>query len=99
MGLIALFLFGPSLWRRARKFNFLTNADYFASIYDSRSLGLLVAVCRVFFLVLYLTGIQILLEIAGYGSVKDISAGAIAFFLIVIFVSSVGCVVSLGLVW
>jgi solute:Na+ symporter, SSS family len=90
VGLIVLFLFGPPLWRRARKFKFLTNADYFASIYDSRSLGLLVAVCGVFFLVLYLTvqltGIQILLEIAGYGSVKDISAGGIAFFLIVIFV-------------
>ena len=90
LGLIVLFLFGPLLWRRAREFNFLTNADYFASIYESRWLGLLVAVCGVFFLVLYLTvqltGIQILLEIAGYGSVKGISAGAIAFFLIVIFV-------------
>jgi solute:Na+ symporter, SSS family len=90
LALIVLFLFGPSLWRRARQFNFLTNADYFASIYDSRSLGLLVAVCGVFFLVLYLTvqltGIQILLAIAGYGSVKNVSAGAIAFFLIVIFV-------------
>jgi SSS family solute:Na+ symporter len=90
LALIVLFLFGPPLWRRARKFNFLTNADYFASIYDSRSLGLLVAVCGVFFLVLYLTvqltGIQILLGIAGYGSVKDVSAGAIAFFLIVVFV-------------
>ena len=90
LALIVLFLFGPPLWRRARKFNFLTNADYFASIYDSRSLGLLVAVCGVFFLVLYLTvqltGIQILLGIAGYGSVKDVSAGAIAFFLIVDFV-------------
>jgi len=86
LGLIMLFLFGPSLWRRARAFNFLTNADYFASIYESRLLGLLVAVCGVFFLVLYLnvqlTGIQILLEIAGYGSVKGISAGAIAFFRI-----------------
>jgi solute:Na+ symporter, SSS family len=90
LGLILLFLLGPLLWRRAREFNFLTNADYFASIYESRVLGLLVAVCGVFFLVLYLTvqltGIQILLEIAGYGSVKGISAGAIAFFLIVIFV-------------
>src|SRR6266481_4686565 len=49
--------------------------------------GYWLAVCGVFFLVLYLTvqltGIQILLEIAGYGSVEGISAGAIAFFLIV----------------
>ncbi|HKB90475.1 MAG TPA: hypothetical protein VKC60_08160 [Opitutaceae bacterium] len=51
---------------------------------------MLVAICGVFFLVLYLTvqltGIQILLEIAGYGSMEVISTGAVAFFLIVIFV-------------
>jgi SSS family solute:Na+ symporter len=88
--LIVLFLLGPAIWRRARQSNFLTNADYFASIYQSRVLGLLVAICGVFFLVLYLTvqltGIQILLEIAGYGSVQVVSTGTIAFFLIVIFV-------------
>src|SRR5258708_32740131 len=33
LGVIMLFLFWPSLCRRAREFNFLTNADYFASIY------------------------------------------------------------------
>ena len=88
--LIVLFLLGPTIWRRAQESNFLTNADYFASIYQSRLLGFLVASCGVFFLVLYLTvqltGIQILLEIAGYGSVQVVSTGAIAFFLIVIFV-------------
>jgi solute:Na+ symporter, SSS family len=88
--LIVLFLLGPTIWRRGRESNFLTNADYFASMYQSRLLSLLVAICGVFFLVLYLTvqltGIQILLEIAGYGSMEVISTGAVAFFLIVIFV-------------
>ena len=88
--LIVLFLLGPTIWRRARESNFLTNADYFASGYQSRLLGLLVAICGVFFLVLYLTvqptGIQILLEIAGHGSVQVVSTGAVAFFLVVIFV-------------
>jgi solute:Na+ symporter, SSS family len=88
--LIVLFLLGPTIWRRGRESNFLTNADYFASMYQSRVLGLLVAICGVFFLVLYLTvqltGIQILLEIAGYGSVQIGSTGMIAFVLIVIFV-------------
>ena len=78
--LIVLFLLGPTIWRRARESNFLTNADYFGSIYQSRLLGLLVAICGVFFLVLYLTvqltGIQILLEIAGYGSVQVVSTRA-----------------------
>jgi solute:Na+ symporter, SSS family len=53
-----------------------------------------VAACGVFCLMLYitvqLTGIQILLEIAGYGSVKNVTAGAIAFFLIMVFVFSTG---------
>ena len=88
--MIVLILLGPTIWRRARESNFLTNADYFASVYQSRLVGLLVAICGVFFLVLYLTvqltGIQILLEIAGYGSVQVINTGAVAFFLVVIFV-------------
>jgi len=94
LGMIVLFAFGPLVWRRARELNCLTNADYFASIYQSDLLGLLVAVCGIFFLVLYitvqLTGIQILLELAGYGSVKNVTAGAIAFFLIMLFVFSTG---------
>jgi SSS family solute:Na+ symporter len=52
---IVLFLLGPTIWRRGQQSNFLTNADYFASSYQSRLLGLLVAICGVFFLVLYLT--------------------------------------------
>jgi solute:Na+ symporter, SSS family len=94
VAMAVLFVFGPLIWQRARTFNCLTNADYFSSIYQSDSLGLLVAACGVFCLILYitvqLTGIQILLEIAGYGSVKNVTAGAIAFFLIMAFVFSTG---------
>jgi solute:Na+ symporter, SSS family len=94
LAMVVLFVFGPPFWRRARNFQCLTNADYFASTYQSDALGLLVGVCGVFCLVLYitvqLTGIQILLEIAGYGAVKNVAAGAIAFFLIMVFVFSTG---------
>src|ERR1700730_10300028 len=86
---IGLFVL-PLVWRVARQHNLLTNADYFATCYQSRSLGVLAAVVGVVFLIPYitlqLTGIQILLRIAGYGSIDATVAAGLAFFLVVIFV-------------
>jgi solute:Na+ symporter, SSS family len=58
--------------------------------YQSPLLGALVALVGVVFLVPYitlqLTGIQILLQIAGYGAIDSVLAAGLAFGLIVAFV-------------
>jgi len=58
--------------------------------YQSPLLGALVALVGVVFLVPYitlqLTGIQILLQIAGYGTIDSVLAAGLAFGLIVAFV-------------
>jgi solute:Na+ symporter, SSS family len=68
----------------------LTNADYFAEKYQSPLLGGLVALVGIVFLVpfitLQLSGIQILLQIAGYGTIDSVVAAGLAFGLIVGFV-------------
>ena len=80
----------PFVWRVAQRHNLLTNADYFATCYQSRLLGFLTAAVGVVFLIPYitlqLTGIQILLRIAGYGSIDTTLAAGLAFALIVVFV-------------
>jgi solute:Na+ symporter, SSS family len=80
----------PFVWRVAQRHDLLTNADYFATCYQSRLLGFLAAAVGVVFLVPYitlqLTGIQILLRIAGYGSIDTTLAAGLAFALIVVFV-------------
>jgi hypothetical protein len=77
----------PFVWRVAQRHNLLTNADYFATCHQSRLLGFLAAAVGVVFLIPYitlqLTGIQILLRIAGYGSIDTTLAAGLAFALIV----------------
>jgi solute:Na+ symporter, SSS family len=87
---ILSFFYLPPIWRCAHRHGLLTNADYFAVKYQSPSLGALVALVGVVFLVPYitlqLTGIQILLQIAGYGGIDSVLAAGLAFGLIVAFV-------------
>jgi solute:Na+ symporter, SSS family len=87
---ILSFFYLPPIWRTARRHGLLTSADYFAVKYQSPLLGMLVALVGVVFLVPYitlqLTGIQILLQIAGYGAIDSILAAGLAFGLIVAFV-------------
>jgi solute:Na+ symporter, SSS family len=91
--MIRLFAF-PQVWRIAKQHGLLTGADYYEVRYQSRWLGRLVALVGVVFLVPYitlqLTGIEILLQIAGYGSINSTSAAAVAFGLIVAFVGISG---------
>lgn len=80
----------PPMWKKARDFNLLTNADYLQNCYASRWLGafsaLLGIVALIPFITLQLTGIQILVHIASYGRVNATVAACCAFFLIVGFV-------------
>jgi solute:Na+ symporter, SSS family len=87
---ITVFFYMPPIWRIARRQGLLTNADYFADRYQSRALGFLTALVGVVFLIPYitlqLTGIQILLQIAGYGAINSVWAAGGAFGLIICFV-------------
>ena len=79
----------PPVHRIARERGFLTGPDYFTDRYKSRVLGAIVALLGFVMLVPYatlqLTGIQILLRVAGYGSIDPLGAVALAFALIAIF--------------
>jgi solute:Na+ symporter, SSS family len=87
---ITIFFYMPPIWRIARRRGLLTSADYFADRYQSPALGFLTALVGVVFLIPYitlqLTGIQILLHIAGYGAINSVLAAGGAFGLIISFV-------------
>lgn len=84
----------PPIWRLARRHDLLTGPDFFVQQYGSRGLGALVALVGFVFLVPYvtlqLTGVQVLLGIAGYGALNSLGAVAIAFALVVAFVFGTG---------
>ncbi len=86
---IISYFINPHIHRIARARNLLTGPDFFTERYGSRSLTALVALLGFVMLVPYatlqLTGVQILLSVAGYGSINAIGAVAIAFALIAIF--------------
>ncbi|MBC5823411.1 MAG: sodium:solute symporter family protein, partial [Candidatus Eremiobacteraeota bacterium] len=84
----------PPIWAIAKRHNLLTGPDFFAQRYASRALGVLTALVGFIFLIPYvtlqLTGLQILLTIAGYGTFDARAAVFAAFSLIALFVFSVG---------
>ena len=86
---IISYFIGPPIHRIARERGMLTGPDFFADRYGSRALAALVALLGFVMLVPYatlqLTGIQILLGIAGFGAINPLLAVAIAFALIVVF--------------
>lgn len=91
--IISYFL-APPLHRIARERRMLTGPDYFTDRYASRPLGGLVALLGFVMLVPYatlqLSGIQILLRVAGYGAIDPIVAVAVAFGLIALFTYATG---------
>jgi solute:Na+ symporter, SSS family len=91
---ITLFFYFPPVWRIAQRHGLLTNADYIGFKYHSRALGFLTGLVGVVFLIPYitlqLTGIQILLQIAGYDTINSVWAAGVAFALIIVFVSISG---------
>ncbi len=91
--IISYFLL-PPVWRAAKRRNLLTGPDFLESHYQSKALGICVAIIGFLFLVPYVTlqmrGIEILLDIAGYASFNSSVAVIIAFVLIAIFVYVAG---------
>ncbi|HEY0613496.1 MAG TPA: sodium:solute symporter family protein, partial [Candidatus Elarobacter sp.] len=86
---IISFFLAPPIHRIARERGYLTGPDFFADRYQSRLLGALVALLGFVMLVPYvtlqLTGLQILLQIAGFGTFNPLAAVAIGFFVIALF--------------
>ncbi len=84
----------PPIWRLAQRHRFLTGPDFFVHQYGNRGLGALVALVGFVFLIPYatlqLSGVQVLLRIAGYGTLNSLAAVGIAFLLVAIFVYGTG---------
>lgn len=84
----------PKIWRVGKERGLLTAPDFFVDRYGSRALGVLVALAQLTFMIPYVTlqisGLQILLHIAGYGSFNATAAACIAFLAVALFVFTVG---------
>ncbi|HEX3456409.1 MAG TPA: sodium:solute symporter family protein [Candidatus Baltobacteraceae bacterium] len=84
----------PAIWRVAKAANLLTGADFFETRYNSRALGVAVAllwfVMIVPYVALQLSGLQILLRIAGYGAYNATASVCVAFIVLALFVFTAG---------
>lgn len=90
---IAYFL-TPAIWRVGKERNLLTGADFFEVSYESRALGVGVALLQFIMIVPYvalqLSGLQILLQIAGYGAYPATASVCVAFAVLALFVFTTG---------
>jgi SSS family solute:Na+ symporter len=88
------YFLGPMIWRVSKERDLLTGPDFFVAQYGSQRLGAWVSLVSVVFTVPYttlqLSGIQTLLRIAGYDSLKTTVAVGAGFALIILFVFSCG---------
>jgi SSS family solute:Na+ symporter len=84
----------PHIWRVGKERNLLTAPDFFVERFGSRALGVAIAICQFILLVPYVTlqlsGLQHILQIAGYGTYDATAAVAISFILISLFVFTAG---------
>ncbi len=84
----------PQIWRVAKERGLLTSADFFVDRYGSRTLGMLVALVQLGSMIPYVTlqisGLQILLHIAGYGMFDATAAAGVAFCVVALFVFTAG---------
>ncbi len=91
--IISYFLL-PPIWRLGKERGLLTSADFFVDRYGSRWLGGAVALVQFVLIVPYvtlqLTGMQILLTLAGYGKYNASIAVAVAFLVVALFVFTAG---------
>ncbi len=90
---IAYFL-TPAVWRVAKENNLLTGADFFETRFNSRALGVGIAILMFVMIVPYvalqLSGLQILLHIAGYGTYNTTATVCVAFIVLALFVFTAG---------
>src|SRR5438067_2281131 len=90
LAFIGLYFLGPMIWRRARSRGHLTQSDFLADFYDSRALGVLIAIFGVVFLLPYLqlqiTGLGLAVQLATGNTTSSSVSIVIAFVLTVAFV-------------
>jgi len=90
---ISYFL-APAIWRVGKERGLLTGPDFFETQYRSRAMGVAIAICQFFLVVPYVTlqlsGLQIILRIAGYGAYDATISVAVAFIVLALFVFSAG---------
>jgi len=84
----------PAVWKVGKRYGLHTQPDYFIKRYDSRSLGVFVALLGVFciipYLQLQLTGLGFIVEVASNGAISSNAAILIAFVLTCVFVYTSG---------
>lgn len=94
IGYLIGYFYMPKLWQIGKARGMMTWADFFGERYGNKALAIGVAVLQAVLMVPYvtlqLTGLQILLRIAGYGRYDANVAVEIAFGLISIFVFTAG---------
>jgi solute:Na+ symporter, SSS family len=84
----------PAIWHVGKEHHLLTGADFFETRYNSRALGVGVALLSFAMIVPYvaiqLSGLQILLRIAGYGAFNATAAVSAGFLVMALFVFTAG---------
>jgi SSS family solute:Na+ symporter len=94
IGYIIGYFYLPEVWRIGKEKHLLTSPDFFHARYGSKVLTTGVAVLQFVLIIPYvtlqLTGVQIVLGIAGYGHYNATVAVAAAFALIVVFTFTAG---------
>ncbi len=94
IGYIIGYFYLPEVWRIGKERGLLTSPDFFQVRYGSRPLTTGVAILQFLLIIPYvtlqLTGVQIVLSIAGYGHYNATIAVGVAFALIVIFTFTAG---------
>ncbi|MGP8100908.1 MAG: sodium:solute symporter family protein [Candidatus Cybelea sp.] len=88
------YFLAPLIWKVGKEHDLLTGPDFFETRYNSRALGvgcaLLYFVMVVPYVALQLSGLQILLRIAGYGAYDATLSVCIGFLVLALFVFSAG---------
>ncbi|HKU67848.1 MAG TPA: sodium:solute symporter family protein [Candidatus Baltobacteraceae bacterium] len=94
IGYIIGYFYLPEVWRIGKERHLLTSPDFFQARYGSKVLTTGVAILQFLLIIPYvtlqLTGVQIVLSIAGYGHYNATVAVAVAFALIVVFTFTAG---------
>lgn len=84
----------PVIWRIGKRYSLHTQPDFFITVYDSRALGVLVALIGVFsiipYLQLQLQGLGLIVEVASNGAIRSQPAILISFVLTCAFVYTSG---------
>ncbi|WP_042347051.1 sodium:solute symporter family protein [Bacillus massiliigorillae] len=87
---ILSYWFAPKIWKYCKERNLISQPDYFAAKYNSRSLGVLVAivgcVATVPYIVIQFKGLGIIVSQASYGSITPTVASCIGALVVTIYV-------------